>query len=184
MMHMDIQGKIRKLRLFSSLFSLFLISLYVFSNCATEPENIRELKITNTDIYTLLDTFLLEELEYINKDLEVLIITFKKDSNECQFRLTHISRNSLNTLFYEHRKLFLGYFQYKSFPVFVFGPPKNDFFRLGNRNQNFEYLKKKEELESSEIPPPPSLFEPIVYFYRYKDATISFEKAGRFYLFE
>jgi len=132
--------------------------------------------------YQQMDSILLQLCrEYnIDKKNDAIIVEVKKKTNGNEIRITFDSKNNFLWIMRDKKEEILGYYFFNEIPVLVFGDV-SDIFNETKTYQEFKWLKpllNPKSPKPEEIPLPPVIYEPEVWFYKVQDGKFKFQYRG------
>lgn len=167
-----------------SYLSLFLI-FFTLPNCGpTQGQNLNKLDIKEKKVYNILQTIIREEKEYSDIDKNCILIKVEKTNNGVELKIGLLYEEILSSYLTEKKDNVIGFFDYEGITVIVFGDKNNNLFKKTNVKKNipFFYVKPEIKIKDEEIPPPPVIYEPIVWIYTYYNKEFNLIDKGRFTL--
>ncbi len=167
-----------------SYLSLYLIFLTI-SNCtSSQSQNLNELVVNEKGIFNILQTYIEEQEEYVDLEKSTILINIEEKKNGVELRLGLLYKEVLSSYLTGKKNNVIGYFKYKDITVIVFGKHNSYLFEKTNIEKSipFFYVKPKTKIKEGEIPPPPVIYEPIVWIYTYHNSEFNIIDKGRFTL--
>jgi hypothetical protein len=168
-------------RLIIWLFVFFLS----FSSCKSSHRNeLNMLTVKDTQINEAIKELLIEESDYGNLEKSVILIKMEKLEIGYEIRMGALYKENISSYLSGKKDKPLGLFEFEGITVAVFGEEESLLFEKTSNTQSFPFLKAKSELKvkEGEIPPPPVIYEPIVWVYAYENGKLKLTDKGRFTL--
>lgn len=162
-----------------------IVFTWSFSSCKAYQENeLNMLIVKDFQIIEVLNKIVKEESEYGGIENHLLIVRVEKKKSSYEIRIGSFSKNSMSSYLTGKKDKPLGFFEYEGITVVVFGLKERLFFEKTNNTKGFPFLeaKPKMKVEEGKIPPPPVIYEPIVWIYMYENEKLQFIDKGRFSL--
>ncbi len=156
-----------------------VIGLAITSNSDTKvkPVDILELKYSQTND-------LLSDIFSVNKDFydwerAVFFINVEKDTGA---KIAVLYKQNFSWILSGKEDKLYGYFEFNGYPVLVYGDSASHFFSKTNKSKSIPWLKqyKKPKNRKTDPPPPPSIFEPEVWLYKFETEKFIFIQKGMF----
>lgn len=173
--------------MFNRLIIWSIAFLWSFSSCKANQESVLHMLIVkNIQINGVLYGIVKEESEYGGIENELVIIKFEKDESGYEIRIGSLSKKSMSSYLTGKKDKPFGFFEYDGVTVVVFGVEEKLLFEKTNNTKSFSFLEAKPELmvKEGEIPPPPVIYEPIVWVYAFENWQLKLTDKGRFTLLE
>lgn len=171
--------KINKLLIF------FIASVFSLSSCKANQENeLNMLKMVNKQFNEVLESFINEEAKYGDIKKSIIIIKLENSNDIKELRIGALYEESLSSYLTNKKDKPLGFFDYKNLTVIVFGENEKTLFEKTNTKKIFSALeiKTEQEVKKGEVPPPPVIYEPVVWIYVYEKGKFHLKDKGRFTL--
>lgn len=167
-----------------SYLSLYLL-FFIFPNCgSTQSQNLNKLDIKEKEVYNVLQSFIEEQEEYADLEKSTILINIEKAKKGVELRIGLLYKEILSAYLIEKKDNVIGFFKYEGITVIVFGKKNNPLFEKTNIKKPipFFYVKPEAKTKKGEIPPPPVIYEPIVWIYTYYKGDLKLKDKGRFTL--
>jgi hypothetical protein len=165
---------------------LFILLCFgYFSNCSANGKNeLTMLLVKEPQIYKFLNDIIKEEDEHSNLQKSTLILKIENVENSFEIRAGMLYEENISSYLSEKSDKAIGFFEYKGVVVIVFGEDISTFFEKTNKNKSFSFLEERPKFKTKEgqPPPPPVIYEPIVWIYLYRDGKFELTDKGRFTL--
>lgn len=161
------------------------VFIWSFSGCkANQSNELNMLRVKDTQINEALKVFVKEEAEYGSLEKSVIIIKLEKDNNGNEIRIGALYKESMSLYLTGKKDKPFGFFDYEGITVIVFGENENLLFEKTNIKKVIPFLEAKPELKTKEgkVPPPPVVYEPIIWVYLYNNGKLELVDKGRFTL--
>ncbi|MDD4727447.1 MAG: hypothetical protein PHN55_01685 [Dysgonamonadaceae bacterium] len=169
----------------NKLLILSFIFVWSFSGCkASQCNEFNMLRVKDTQINDVLEVFIKEEAEYGNLEKSVIIIKSEKSDNSNEIRIGALYKESMSSYLMKKKDRPIGFFDYEGVTVIVFGENENLLFEKTNIKKIIPFLEAKPDLKikEGEVPPPPVIYEPIVWIYLFNNGKLELVDKGRFTL--
>ena len=162
-----------------------IVFLLSFSSCkASQEKELNMLIVEDAQINDAIKVLVEEEFEYGNLEKSAIIIKIEKLINGYEVRIGALFKESISSYLSDKEDKPFGFFEFEGVAVIVFGEEESLLFEKTNNKKSFSFLKAEPELKvkEGEIPPPPVIYEPIVWIYAYEDEKLKLTDKGRFTL--
>lgn len=163
----------------------FFIFLGNFSFCmTTQCCRLNLLTIKDMGFIRVLSDIIEEEMKYGEINHELILIRVDKDINGFEVRVGLLSKKSMSDYLTEKTDTAFGYFEHKGITGIVYGVEGGVLFNKKNNKKFFSYLNPKPEIKNKvgKVPPPPVVYEPIVWIFNYGNNEFKLINKGRFTL--
>lgn len=171
--------------MFNRLIIWFIVFLCSFSGCKTNQGiYVNMLMVKNTQISEAIKVVIKEEFEYGNLEKSAIIIKIEKSKNGYEIRIGALYKESLSSYLSGKKDKPIGFFEFEEITVVVFGEDEMSLFENTNKTKSLPFLEVKPELKvkEGEIPPPPVIYEPVVWVYTFENGNLKLTEKGRFTL--
>ncbi len=171
--------------MFNRLIICLIVFLWNFSGCKANQENeLNMLTVKDAQINDALKVLVKEESEYRNLGKSAIIFKIEKSEIGYEIRIGTLFKESLSLYLREKKDKPFGFFKFENVTVIVFGEEDRLLFEKTNNTKNLTFLEPKSELKvkEGEIPPPPVIYEPVVWIYTYENGKLKPTEKGRFAL--
>lgn len=171
--------------MFNRLIIWSIVFLWSFSGCKTHQGNeLNMLTVKNTQINEVIKVVVEEESEYGKLEKSAIIIKIKKSKNGYEIRIGALYKENISTYLSDKKDKPFGFFEFEEVTVIVFGEEEMLLFEKTQKTKNLPFLQSKPELiiKEGEIPPPPVIYEPVVWIYTYENGKLKLTDKGRFTL--
>lgn len=171
------------------IFNRLIICLVVFlwgtSGCkANQGNRLDLLTVKDIQLNQAIQLVIKEESEYGKLDKSALIIRIEKSLNGFEIRIGTLYKENLNSFLSGKTDKPFGFFEFDKVTVLVFGEEEKSLFEKTGKTKSLPFLKSKPEIKvkEGEIPPPPVIYEPIVWIYSHENGKLQLKEKGRFTL--
>ena len=165
---------------------IFLIaSIFSLSSCkANQGNGLNMLKVLSNQLNEVIESFINEEAKYGDIKKNTIIIKLENSNDVKELRMGALYEESLSSYLINKKDKPLGFFDYKNLTVIVFGENESTLFEKTNTKKIFPFLEIKieKEVKKGEVPPPPVIYEPVVWIYVYEKGKFDLKDKGRFTL--
>lgn len=171
--------------MFNRLIIWSIALLCSFSGCkANQGNELNMLTVKDTQINEAIKVLFKDESEYGNLEKSVIIIKIEKSENGYEIRIGALYKESLSSYLSGKKDKPFGFFEFEEITVVVFGEEEISLFEKTNKTKSIPFLEAKPELKvkEGEIPPPPVIYEPVVWIYTYENGKLKLTDKGRFTL--
>lgn len=162
-----------------------IVFLWSVSCCmANNQTELLMLKPKDLQITEVLELIIKDESEYGNIEISTILFKIEKLEIGYEIRIGTLYTESISSYLAGRKDKPLGYFEYEGVTVIVFGEEEKLLFDKTNKMKSFDFLKTKPELKDNkvEIPPPPVIYEPVIWVYTYEHGKLKQKDKGRFSL--
>ncbi len=169
----------------NSLIIWLFVFFWSFSSCKANQRNeLNMLTVKDTQINEAIKALLIEESDYRNLKKSAILIKIEKLEIGYEIRMGVLYKETISSYLSGKKDKPLGLFEFDGITVAVFGEEESLFFEKTSNIQSFPFLEAKPELnvKEGEIPPPPVIYEPIVWVYTYENGKLKLTDKGRFTL--
>ncbi len=163
---------------------LFVFS-WSFSSCKANQRNeLNMLTVKDTQINEAIKALLINESDYRNLEKSAILIKIKKLEIGYEIRMGALYKKNISSYLSNKKDKPFGLFEFERITVAVFGEEESLLFEKTSNTKSLPFLESKPELNvtEGEIPPPPVIYEPIVWVYAYKNGNLKLTDKGRFTL--
>lgn len=163
---------------------LYLI-FFTLPNCSsTQSQNLNKLDIKEKKVYNILQRFIEEQEEYAELEKSTILINIEEETKGVELRIGLLYKEILSSYLTGKKDNVIGFFKYNDITVIVFGKKNNHLFEKTNMRKPIPYFYVKPEIKTKkgEVPPPPVVYEPIVWIYTYYNGDFNLIDKGRFTL--
>ncbi|MDJ1505465.1 hypothetical protein [Xanthocytophaga agilis] len=160
-----------------------LLSVFIYGQESTHI-SITRLTVNHHGIKSILRKMYREEkdsFESPHDDIFTVLRLEEKSRYVYEIKVGIIDCTSYTHLTSATKDSLLGYFDFKGVPVLVFSNKVTSLLTKTNQQKKFNFVEaiiaapiNKED--ENKIPPPPSNFEPTIWYYTLKDREIIFNK--------
>lgn len=171
--------KINKLIIFT------LVIIGNFVSCkASQMTELFLLDVKESQVKEAFKLFVEEERKYGDVTNSIFIVKIEKSEKNYELRIGALDKESMSSYLVEKHDKPFGYLNYEGVTIIVFGEDKNPFFEKSSIKSNFSFFKsnKKLKIKKGEIPPPPVIYEPVIWIYIYEKGKLELMHKGRFTL--
>lgn len=166
------------------IFIVLLLAVQFLQSCKSQNYLVNELEVKDIKINTIIDSVYNSELIYskIYEDEFLLLRIEGETKDKYSVRLAFLSKSSYSLILkYREKDKLIGYLNQLSIPIIVYGDNTFEYFSKTKRAMKFDFMKpeKKEKIKYiNNIPPPPCIFDPQVWYYSIEKDTIKLEHVG------
>ena len=131
-----------------------------------------EVEINNTKIDSILNEVAIKHQNYLNQKGLIAIEIIKINNNDYNLNIVVFNKEKFDSFCQAKGYPITGYLFYHYYLVFMIGSVKSDFIRKTKKVKEFEfkYIQKKNTKEK--VLPPPALYDPPTYLYKYKNGIV------------
>lgn len=142
------------------------------------------LAVKDTQINKALEVLVKEESKYGNFKKSAVIIKIERLENGYEIRMGTLYKESISLYLSEKKDKPFGYFEFEDVTFVVFGEGENTFFEKTANKKNIPFLEVRPKLKTRKrgIPPPPVIYEPVIWIYTYENGKLELIDKGRFTL--
>lgn len=161
------------------------VFFWSFSSCKANQRNeLIMLTVKDTQINKAIKALLKEESDYGNLEKSAILIKIEKLENGYEIRMGALYKENISSYLSGKEDKPLGLFEFEGITVAVFGEEESLLFEKTSNTKSFPFLEARTELKVKEgkIPPPPVIYEPIVWVYAYENGKLKLTDKGRFTL--
>lgn len=170
---------------FTRLIKWLIVILWSTSGCMTKKaQKIDMLKVKDTQINQAIKIVIKEESEYSKIENSIVIIRAEQLETGYEIRIGSIYKENLNSFLSGKVDKLLGYFESEKVPVLVYGVDEISLFEKSGQATILPIPKSKPrvKVKEGEIPPPPVIYEPVVWIYSFEHGNLELKEKGRFTL--
>lgn len=165
-------------------FFAWVFVFWSFSSCQAQRNEFAFLIVKDIQINEILKQVLVEESKYGSTENKIIIMRVENDKNEYEIRIGILSEESISPYLTGKQDKPVGFFDFEGVTVVVFGEDGNMFFEKTINKKYIPFLEAKPEvkIKEGEVPPPPVIYEPIIWIYIYNNEKFILTDKGRFTL--
>lgn len=157
--------------------------IWNFTNCKAQDLKLYPLKVIESEINKVIKEIVVEESQYVEIEKEIGVIRLEKNVNEIEIRIGTLTKKLLYLYLSGKNDNPVGFFNFEGVDFIVFGDNTDILFSKDNDNKDVLFLEVEPKPKIKKgIPPPPLVFEPIVWIYTYKLGKLELISKGRHYL--
>lgn len=168
-----------------SLIIWLFVFFWSFSSCKANQRNeLNILIVKDTQINEAIKALLIEESDYGYLGKSAILIKIEKLEIGYEIRMGALYKENISLYLAGKKDKPLGLFEFEGITVVVFGEEESLLFEKTSNTKRFSFLEAKSELKvkEGEIPPPPVIYEPIVWVYAFENGKLKLTDKGRFTL--
>lgn len=144
--------------------------------------NINMLSIDDIQVHYAIKTTIEEESKYGDLNKKIIIVKTKKIKNSYEIRIGALYKEDVSHYLSNKKDAPYGFLELNGVYVIVFGENNTPLFLKNNITNIFPFLESTTSSKLKNTPPPPVIYEPIVWIYTYVNRELKLEDKGRFTL--
>jgi hypothetical protein len=152
--------------------SIMISNVLFANNSRTKIMNVAEVEISDFKIDSVLNNIAVKYQNYLNQKGLIAIEILKINNNNYNINIVVYNKVRFDSFCQRNGYPITGYLYCHDYLVFMIGRVKSDFIRKIKNNKEFEFKYIQNKQIKGKVPPPPAIYDPPTYVYKYKNGII------------
>lgn len=179
------------LRIFLTILTFVSLNSFAQSSLSNKvkgvnnKQRVKKLNVKDGQIITALEKVIQQDkTDSIKDNLYIIKIGQVKTSHE--LRIANVSKGIFSEYITGKKDPLLGFFNHRSYTIFVYGKSIPDLFYETNETVSFPFMNNtlKRKPKKNGIEYPPIIFEPNVWLFDYSNKQLIYKDVGYFNILE
>jgi len=159
--------------------SIMMSNILIASNSNIKKIKVIEVEINNIKIDSILNVVANKYQNYLSQKGLIAIEIIKINNNDYNLNIVVFNKEMFDSFCQAKGYPITGYLFYHDYLVFMIGSVKSDFIRKTKKVKEFEFKYFQKKNSKEKVLPPPGLYDPPTYSYKYKNGILKLQLPER-----